>query len=260
MPSRNETRIVRSLHRRKGRDEHGLFLAEGPHVLEELVRAGGRVRKVFFTPSAGADEEGRRLLDAVEAAGIETEELGERALRDLADTRTPQGLLSVAEIPRPDWREIAPGRILVLDRVQDPGNVGTLIRTAAALGAGGVVSVPGTADVWSPKVVRATAGSCVRLPVLTAPWAEIRRELYAWKAAIWVADAGGSPLSRGERAPERVALVLGNEGEGVSVEIGRDADRVVAIRLARDTESLNVGAAGAILMDRIFGGGDAGAG
>lgn len=258
MPSRTESKLLRSLRGRKGRGERGLFLAEGPHLLEELLRVRCRIRKVLHTPAVAKDAAVRRLLAAVDAAGIETEEVEERTLRSLADTRSPQGLLSVAEIPRTDWSDVAPARILVLDRVQDPGNVGTLIRTAAALGAAGVVCLPGTADVWSPKVVRATAGSCVRLPVLMAPWPEARRRLAAMDAALWVADAQGDPFSRAERAPDRLALVLGNEGEGVSDEIRRDAARIVAIRLARGTESLNVGAAGAILMDRVFGGGDAG--
>ncbi len=209
---------------------------------------------LLHTGAAADDPEIGALLDRAAGLGAPLEEVGDRELRDFADTMHPQGIIAVAEIPDWGWHHVRAPRILVLDGVQDPGNVGTLIRTAEAMAAGAVVCLPGTADVWCPKAARASAGSCLRFPVLPLPWSEAGKVLQAEGLALWVADAGGEPMRKGECPPERLALILGNEGAGVSDGIRRDAHREVALDLAEQVESLNVAVAGAILMDRLFGG------
>ena len=161
--------------------------------------------------------------------------------------------------PRDCWRwptylaDVVRPRLAVLDAVQDPGNVGTLIRAAEALGAGGVGLLPGTADPWNAKTVRAATGSSFRLPVVELTLAELKGWCDDQGASLLASAAGGEPVYRGAD-PGDVALVLGNEGAGVSQPVLDVADEVVGIPLLGSADSLNVAIAGAILMDRMFGG------
>lgn len=254
MPSLKQSKQVRALHRRKERRARGEFLVEGPRVLKELLRAGRPVTLVLYTEEAVAEPDGRQLLAEAVAAGVPTELVSEPELRRHADTVTPQGWIATAPVPAWDWSDLQGTWLLVLDTVRDPGNVGTLIRTAEALGAAGVVALTGTADPWSPKVVRAAAGSSIRLPVLEAEWDDALARLRESDTPVWVASSDGVPADRTESGPGRVALVLGNEAAGVSASILAAADRVVAIPMRGEVESLNAAVAGAILMDRLFGG------
>lgn len=254
MPSLSQSKHVRALHRRKERLSTGEFVVEGPRVLAELVRSGRPVTLVLYTEAAVAQPDGRDLLAKVLEAGIGAECVGDAEMRKYADTVTPQGWVAVAPVPAWAWADVDASRLLVLDAVRDPGNVGTLIRAAEALGAGGVVVLPGTADPWSPKVARAAAGSSLRLPVLEAEWDTVRDRLRDRGTPVWVAASDGEPVHRADARPARVAVILGNEGAGVSAAIRAAADRVVAIPMTGEAESLNAAVAGAILMDRLFGG------
>ena len=249
---------LRALTRRKERQSSGLLLAEGPRVVGDLLNAGARVQECLFTADATADPAIASLVDRLSASGARCAEVSARELAEFSDTVTPQGLLVVAAIPASDWRDIRNPRLLMVDGVQDPGNLGTMIRTAEALGVGGVIILPGTADPWSPKSVRAAAGSSFRIPVLESGLDAAIEELERRGIPIWAAAADGDPLGRRARGPERVALALGNEGAGVSARVREAAQRVVAIEQAADAESLNVAVAAAILLDRILGGEGAG--
>lgn len=252
MPSRSQTKRWRALGRRKGREELGLAVAEGPRLLEELLASPVRVRHVLWTrdpaPAAGTVA----LLDRCREAGVPCEEVDPGQLSELADTVTPQGILAIVEIPRRRWEDLPGGDLLVLDAVQDPGNLGTLLRTAEAMGVRGAVTLEGTVDPWNPKVVRASAGSVFRLPIVCETRPEVVGRLRRGGWSVWAADAEGEPLVRGGPLPARIALVLGNEGAGISPELVDAADRRVAVELVGGVESLNVAVAAAILMDRIF--------
>ena len=182
--------------------------------------------------------------------------MSESELAALADTEHPQGVVVVVEPRRWTMTDIpvAPGRpVLVLDGVQDPGNVGTILRSALGLGAAGVVALKGTAELTSPKVVRGSMGALFRLPAVAGSV----DELLAWagerKVELWIAEADGEPLepgaARGHAAP--VGLVMGNEGAGVGSSLQAAARRRVAIRLAPGAESLNVAIAAAILLREV---------
>lgn len=252
MPSRAQAKRWRALQRRKGRSEHGHFLAEGPRLLEELLASPVSARHVLHTREAADEQSVARSLSRARDRGVSCEEVSPGELAEFADTVTPQGVLAVAEIPSRDGVGVTGGDLVVLDAVQDPGNAGTLLRTAEALGAAAGVSLKGTVDVWNPKVVRASAGSVFRLPVVDARWPELGARLEAASTAVWAADAAGEPVPRGGEVPARVALVLGNEGSGVRPEILEAADRRVSVPIAGSVDSLNVSVAAAILMDRIF--------
>jgi len=256
--SRALRKRLRALTRRKERRRSGLLLAEGPRVVGDLLNAEATVHECLFTAESSADPSIASLVDRLRASGARCVEVPVPELAEFSDTVTPQGLLVVAAIPAAEWRDIRNPRLLVVDGVQDPGNLGTMIRTAEALGVGGVIILPGTVDPWAPKSLRAASGSSFRLPVLESGHGATIAELERRDIPIWVAAAEGDPLGRRERGPERVALVVGNEGAGVSGRIRDAAQRIVAIEQAADAESLNVAVAAAILLDRILGGDGAG--
>ncbi|HEX8212822.1 MAG TPA: RNA methyltransferase [Longimicrobium sp.] len=253
MLTRREERLLRTLRQRRAREEEGLFLAEGVRTVEDLVASPLPVRFAVASSTLGDTPRGRGLVSAIEARGIAVHEVDERDFRDWSDTETPQGVLAVAEIPRAGLATIPldgdPAVLLVLDAVQDPGNFGTLVRTAEALGAAGVVALPGTVDPWNPKSVRAAMGSSFRLPVVEADWAVLEPWLRG-HGVVTVASAVGAPPP--DSLPRRAALVLGNEGAGVSADTLRRADVTLGIPLRGRAESLNVAAAGAILLHELL--------
>ncbi|MEE9208374.1 MAG: RNA methyltransferase [Gemmatimonadota bacterium] len=230
-----------------------MCLAEGPRLLRELASSGPDPVQVLYTVEAEAEPRDQSLIESLLRRGVHCERVPEKELESLADAATPQGVLAAVPIPNTAWPDSATS-VLVLDRVQDPGNVGTLLRTAEALGLDGVAVLRGTADPWGPKALRAAAGSTFRLPLRVGTWPEVGGQLSGDGFEIWVAEASGESLMRSEPMPEKLALVLGNEGEGVDSEILAAGVRKVAVSLVGGAESLNVAAAGAILMDRIFGG------
>lgn len=252
--SRREERLLRSLSLRKHREAEGLFLAEGVRAVEDLAASALPVRLAAVSSSLGDTERGDRLLQALEAKGVPLRLADDRELRELAGTEHPQGVLAAAAIPRHGLAampvDAEPAVILVLDAVQDPGNFGTLVRTAEALGAAGVVALPGTVDPWNPKSVRAAMGSSFRLPIVAAEWGELALWLAERGIASVAAVVGAAPLRA--PLPGRVALVLGNEGAGVGEETLANATLRAGVPIRGRAESLNVGAAGAILLYELL--------
>ena len=249
--------LIRDLHRRRGRERRGLTLAEGVRLVEEALANGIAMRGAAVSPALEATTRGKALKAALLDRGVRVEEVSELELDALTDTEHPQGIAAVVE-PRP-WTladiRLTPGvTMLVLDGVQDPGNVGTMLRTALGLGAAGVVALKGTADLTNPKVVRGGMGATFRLPsVPAAP-----EELVAWarlqRAEIWVAAAGGEavsglPARSAQRPP--ILLVMGNEGAGVGPIMEAAADRRIGVSLTRGVESLNVAVAAGILLYEV---------
>ena len=248
--------MIRDLHRRRGRERRGLALAEGVRLVEEALAAELPLRGAAISPALEATTRGRALKSALERRAVRIEPVSESELAALADTEHPQGVVAVVEPRR--WTmadiQVAPGRpVLALDGVQDPGNVGTILRSALGLGAAGVIALKGTAELTSPKVVRGSMGALFRLPAV----AEDMDAFLAWagerRLELWAAAADGAPLepggARGHTAS--VGLVLGNEGAGVSPALEAAATRRVAVRLAPGAESLNVAIAAAILLREV---------
>lgn len=245
--------LIRDLRLRRGRERRGLALAEGVRLVEEALGAGVTIRQAVASPALEATPRGGALKAALEAAGVPVHQLDDRALAELADTEHPQGVLAVIEPPRWSLADLAPRAgdvVVVLDAVQDPGNVGAIARTALGLGARGLIALKGTAELTNPKVLRGSMGALFRLP--SAPATD--EELLAWVrqvgAVLWVTDsAGDSP--RGAPAAVPVALVLGNEGAGVRAALDKAADRRLAIPLSAGVESLNVAVAAGILLYEV---------
>jgi TrmH family RNA methyltransferase len=245
--------LARDLGRRKAREKHSLFVAEGVRSVEELLRSGLRLRGALVGPQLSEAPRGQQLRASLDSAGVEVSEVSERDFRSAAETESPQGVLAIAEIPKLSLNELdtsARCRLLVLDAVQDPGNVGTIVRTAAALGATATIALTGTVDLWNPKVIRSSMGAQFVHPALHASASGLFDFLDTQNIELWSADAAGHPLSD-EPAPLRLAVALGNEGSGLSSEVRARSKRIVSLPLTRGAESLNVAVAAGIILYQL---------
>jgi TrmH family RNA methyltransferase len=184
---------------------------------------------------------------------VEVVEVSENDFRSAAATESPQGVIAIGEIPKREFASLDVAgrcRLLVLDGVQDPGNVGTIIRTAAALGATATVALPGTVDLWNPKVIRSSMGAQFTHAVFHATTEELLAFVGRAEIDVWCADASGEPLSS-EHAPPRLAIALGNEGAGLSTAVRAAASRTVSLPITSAVESLNVAVAAGIILYQL---------
>lgn len=242
--------LIRDLHRRKARERRELALAEGVRLVEEMLQAGVACKGVAVSPQLATTPRGRQLMESLEAAGVPRTECSEAELAELAATEHPQGVVAVYA-PRAwtlDDLRPSPGHpLVILDAVQDPGNVGTIARTAFALGASGMIALPGTADLVNPKVVRGAMGALFRLPHLAADDVGVANWVASSGIRLWVTDVNGERVGQAGEG-ETLAVVLGNEGAGVREEWVARADRLVSIPIRDEAESLNVAIAAGIIL------------
>lgn len=242
--------LARDLRRRKARERDALFVVEGVRAAEELLASPLRAVGALTAPQLASTTRGLALRDALVERGIETAEVTTAEFESAAETDSPQGILVLAEIPTRQLADCATGeraRILVLDGVQDPGNAGTLVRTAAGLGVTATVALPGTVDLWNAKVVRSAVGAHFLHPAFHCTWDELRLFLDVTHAPLWGADARGAPVGEAP-VPTRLALAVGNEGAGLTPPVRDAAQRLVSLPLAGGVESLNVAVAAGILL------------
>ncbi len=255
MITRNQAKRIGRLKTRRRRQE-AAFLAEGIRVVEELLASRLTVEMVVVAPALEETPRGGALRRAIDERGLPVAEVSDAELKRISDTETPQGVLAVAKEPDLALEAHEPpsrAAMLVFDRIGDPGNLGTLVRAAHALGVGWAVALPGSVDPWSPKVIRASVGSIFHLPVSREPWPEAANWLRERGFAILCADPDGVPVRRDGASQPRFALVLGNEASGLSEEVRDGCEGRVAIRMPGDLESVNVAIAGALLLDRLLG-------
>src|SRR5687768_5003448 len=241
--------MARDLRRRKAREREGVFVVEGIRAVEELLRSRLVIRGLLVAPKLIDSPRGVALVENARAKGVEVADVDEKEFRSAAETDSPQGIVAIAETPVRTVETLASSgalRLLLLDAVQDPGNVGTIIRTAAALGATATVALPGTVDVWNSKVVRSAMGAHFHHPAFHASWQDVESFLARTSTLLWAADAGGEALPR--EAPPRLALAVGNEGSGISQPVRAAAARVVSLPIAATVESLNVAVATGIIL------------
>lgn len=228
---------AKKLHQKKYRKS--AYLIEGWHLFEEAVQAGVTIEKIF------ALESYRDQL----AAFPQTVWVSEEILRDLADTQTPQGIVAVIqkeEVGQPDFSQ---GKFLFLEDVQDPGNVGTMIRTADAAGFTGVIVSDKSADIYSLKTLRSMQGSHFHLPIYRMSLASFVEEAKKTAMPILATTLSKESKDYRELSPlEDFVLVMGNEGQGISSIMAESADQLVHIGMKGRAESLNVAIAAGILM------------
>jgi len=241
-------KLARALQGRpKERREEGVFMAEGVRLVEEALAAEWPIRFVLY--SDGLSERGKELVEKLKVAGLDVEEAAGDLLQAASGTETSQGILAVLELgtlPLPD----SPNFILIPDQIRDPGNLGTLIRTAAAAGVQAVLLPPETTDAFAPKVVRVGMGAHFWLPIHTLEWNAIEQVCKQAKLQIFLADMFGQSCWETDfNAP--LALIVGGEAEGASEQARQLANQTISIPISEKVESLNAGVAGAILMFEI---------
>lgn len=235
------------------RRRQGQFLLWGSRLVPEALASPGRVAHLILAHGSAGQAVPRAMARLATREGVPVSVLADRLLEELAAGSSDQGLLALVKIQEPDPAKLLDrGRdplLLVLDRIRDPGNLGTLLRLGEAAGVRAVVLLPGTADPYQTRAARASAGSVLRVPLLhpasAAEWdrlAEARRI----RQVVTLAEGGVRPAGADLKGP--LALVFGNEGEGVSPELVAAADAQVTIHLGGSVESLNVAAAAAILL------------
>jgi TrmH family RNA methyltransferase len=244
--------VARDLQRRKAREKNGLFVAEGVRSVESLLDSPVVVSGILTAPGLDGTERGLAILARAAQRNIPLLQVTDAEFASSASTDTPQGILAIAEIPESRLESPAgAARYLVLDSVQDPGNVGTILRTAAAFGVSATICLPGTVDVWNAKVVRSTMGAAFVHPVVSMTAGEFGEFCMTHKVPCWAADTEGTSLSRTGSLPERLALIVSNEGAGLSPEAAALATQRVAIAMAPGVESLNVAVATGILLHTL---------
>jgi TrmH family RNA methyltransferase len=254
--------LLRSLQTAKGRAAEGLFLIEGPHLLGAALDAKIMPRLLVYDPLAlERTVEGRRLLERVAEAradGAAVYEAMAQAIERASDTRTPQGIVgavALEDVAADRLRARRRGRarpvLLALDTLADPGNMGTILRSALAADVDEALLSVGSADPFAPKVVRAGAGAHFHLPMRVGlSWDEIGQRFVGAPAVndVLVAEATGqTPYDEVDLA-ERVALIIGNEAHGVSREAAKLATRRISIPMWNKVESLNAGIAASVVL------------
>lgn len=240
-------KLVRALlGRPKERREANAFVAEGVRLVEEALAAGWPFR--FALAGETLSERGQLLVARLQSHGVEVERVADHLLNALSDTGNTQGVLAVLDLPTSDLQRTTFDFLFIPDQIRDPGNLGTLLRTAAAAGVQAVFLPPETTDAFAPKVVRAGMGAHFRLPILPLTWDEIRARTSGLR--LLLADMDGLPCWETDlRAP--LVLIVGGEAEGASSAARALATDSISIPMPGGMESLNAGVAGAVLMFEV---------
>jgi RNA methyltransferase, TrmH family len=265
-PANPRIKRARELHASAGRKKHGLFLMEGPRLLETLLDIGGEEMlpvEVFYQPELlRRTEKGRTLLERLlrtPALAQRRVEVSERVIEALSDAQTSQGIVSVLPIAlfaparlRANRSAVSRPALLILDDIADPGNMGTILRTALAANVDAVLLTANCVDPFNPKVVRAAAGAHVALPIETdMSWPAIVERVAQHcpeGPRVLLAEAGSPHTYYGQNLTRPFALITGNEAHGPSPQARALATLTISIPLANGVESLNAAMATGIIL------------
>jgi RNA methyltransferase, TrmH family len=240
-------KLVRALvGRPKERRENGAFIAEGVRLVEEAFSAGWDFR--FALSTDGLSQRGLDLVKNLTAKGVDVEPVVENLFQSVTETETSQGILAVLALEPPNSLKppAKPDFVLIPDQIRDPGNLGTLLRTAAAAGVQAVFIPPETTDPFAPKVVRAGMGAHFRLPILSLTWDQLSVGVQGM--SVYLSDAAGEKSCWEADFTHPVALVIGGEADGASTQARNLATEMIRIPMPGHMESLNAGVSGAVLM------------
>ncbi len=254
----SDIKRLSELRDRKGRRAQKLFLIEGVRSVSEALEEGAGVRKIILDLGANSDRF-ESVFSSAKEQGIEIEEIPATKFRKLSTTESSQGIIAVASIPEFTFEDLSSeirskrsATILILDRVSDPGNLGTILRSAAWFGIDGIVVAGSSVDVYNPKVVRSAMAAVLRLKVVQeADLNEVMPELHKVGFAVIASTQDGKASCFEYGFPLKLAIVLGSEASGISKEISQVCDASVFIPRVGKMESLNVGVAASIVMAEI---------
>ncbi|WP_407305809.1 TrmH family RNA methyltransferase [Desulfosporosinus sp. SB140] len=246
-----QVKLVVSLQRRKVREETQLYVIEGWRFVEDAVLRNAPIKKVYVSLKR-EQPEWQSLFEGLVARNIPFEEADERVLRKMSATEEPQGILAVVHQTKYAWSDVHIDKksvLLILDGIQDPGNLGTILRTALAAGVRYVCLTAGTVDVYNPKVLRSTMGALFSLVLLSGLSPDdVMNFCQKQGLRVLVGDTEGQSLYRTDLSAGPFALVVGNEGNGPSLMFRSPDVQRVTIPMAQEVESLNVGIATGILL------------
>jgi len=242
----SKIKLVRALlGRAKERREANAFVVEGVRLIEEAANREWLFRFVLYDETL--NERGKSLVEQLRLRGVEADQISSDLMQDLSQTETSQGILAVILLidhPIPT----SPNFIVIADQIRDPGNLGTLLRSAAAAGVQAVIIPPETTDPFSPKVVRAGMGAHFRLATHSTTWENLRA--YTEGLQVYLADMDGKSCWETDLRPP-LALIIGGEAEGASEQAQELATQKISIPMSGDIESLNAGVAGSVLMFEV---------
>ncbi|MEZ5360429.1 MAG: RNA methyltransferase [Candidatus Zixiibacteriota bacterium] len=260
--TKTEIKEIIELKQKKRRAERGLFLCEGIRLLEESLLSSYRPEQVVFSPAV-ISERGKALITDFNKRGFRIDEVSAKDIERISDTKSSQGIAAIYKKPTPTLEQqtlTRHRRILICDNIGDPGNIGTLMRSAAAFGFTLILMTPNAAEMTNPKTIRASMGAFFSVEfiedIAADRIADIVRET---GHSLCVADASGREIGDSTAVPEKVALVVGSEADGVSAEFMKTADTILKIPMSEKVESLNAAMAGTVLMFWIHAKGKAGA-
>ena len=243
---------IKQLEHKKYRDKYNLFLLEGPHLIEEALKNDVMLNYIVYSDSFIKDPYQEELISFLCEKYNTIYNVSDSLFEYIADTESPQGIIAAAVKPNDDFEEIlkdSSSSVVVLDRIQDPGNMGTIIRTADAAGIQGIISIKGSVDFFNSKTVRAAAGSFFRIPLFQI---NVENQLIDLLTKYEKNIIATSPKAEKYYYDlpifENYALIIGNEANGVSEALLDCADYRVKIPMLRDTESLNASVAASIII------------
>lgn len=244
----SKVKLVRTLlGRAKERREANAFVVEGVRLVEEAASSNWKFRFALYDESL--NERGKSLVERLTSRSVDVEMISDSLMKSLSETETPQGILAVLEftnLPIPK----SPNFLLIPDQIRDPGNLGTLLRTAAATGVQAVLIPPETTDAFAPKVVRSGMGAHFRLPIQAMTWEETHQITKSLNLQIFLADMDGTSCWETDlRQP--LALIVGGEADGASEKARKLANQQISIPMIGEMESLNAGVAGSVLMFEV---------
>lgn len=235
-------KAAKKLTVKKYQKQAGAYLLEGWHLVEEAINAGITPKRIYATNKYLAE----RLLKPLYEI---TTEISEEVAKHLAETETPQGIFAILPLAAEKLDAPLAGQYLLLDQIQDPGNVGTLVRTADAAGIKTVVFGGGTADAHNPKVLRAMQGSQFHVKIVATPLPTLVKKLQQAGIPVYGSELNANAKPYREVAPsDQFALIVGNEGNGMAKELLNATDANLYIPIKGRAESLNVAIAGAVIM------------
>jgi TrmH family RNA methyltransferase len=244
--------LIKRAQRVRAGDEPGFMFIEGVRLVEEAVASDIAVEAVIYTLECASGERGRALLASIARSHYRGALVPASVMDAICDVETPQGIVALAAQPRFEMKDLFDGDaplVVALDALQDPGNVGAIVRAAEAAGASGVAASSGTAEPYGPKALRASMGSAFRLPVVRrAKLADVAAAARARGVRVLAATAEGGTAYTEVNWREPAVVLVGNEGAGLSREALALASATVTIPLAAPVESLNASVAAAVLL------------
>ncbi|WP_096202739.1 TrmH family RNA methyltransferase [Bacillus sp. FJAT-45350] len=236
-----KVKVWKKLHSKKGRDKEGLFIVEGLHLVEEVLKSEVKLKELIVEESVEIPNEWQ--IDSKSVIQVT-----ERVFKEISETETPQGYIAICHQLKSTEIGTEEGKFLLLDGVQDPGNVGTMIRTADSAGISAVILGEGSVDVYNSKVIRATQGSLFHLPIVKGNLTEWITSFKSNKVPVFGTSLTEASTYTAIQPQEHFALIVGNEGEGVKQDILQQTDQNIYIPIYGKAESLNVAVATGILL------------